>query len=273
MADFSKYSLDSLKNNSKFDFLKQSFSNNTDSDAFDFVCTDDMDSPYNHAKFSCQFLDEIEFCKKYKDNTRLSIMSLNIQSISAKINELREFLLNCTNMKCQPDIICIQETWTIHDASFLIIDGYQPFEYTCRKKSQGGGVGMYFKTGIKYKILKNVIFDEKVFESILAEVTFNKNKQITIGSIYRPNSVHPSLSVKEQNSQALEYLNNLIEKHSADGSELILAGDLNIDILKYNLCQNATAYIDPLFVGGFLQLITKPTRCTASSATCLDHII
>jgi len=163
MADFSKYSLDSLKNNSKFDFLKQSFSNNTDSDAFDFVCTDDMDSPYNHAKFSCQFLDEIEFCKKYKDNTRLSIMVLNIQSISAKINELREFLLNCTNMKCQPDIICIQETWTIHDSSFLIIDGYQPFEYTCRKKSQGGGVGMYFKTGIKYKILKNVIFDEKVF--------------------------------------------------------------------------------------------------------------
>ena len=149
MANYKNFSLDSLINDPKFNFLKQSFSNQTDSDAFDFVCTDEMDSPYNHAKFSCNFLDEESFCNNYKNDKRISIMSLNIQSISSKISELKEFLDACSSMNCKPDIICIQETWKIIDDSCLHIDGYQPFVYKCRELSQGGGVGMYFKNGFK----------------------------------------------------------------------------------------------------------------------------
>jgi len=50
-------------------------------------------------------------------------------------------------------------------------------------------------------------------------------------------------------------------------------GDFNINILSYNSSKEATEYIDLLFSYGFLQLVTKPTRYAAQSATLIDHVI
>ena len=50
-------------------------------------------------------------------------------------------------------------------------------------------------------------------------------------------------------------------------------GDTNIDCLKYGTCANSTNYVDLLFSHGLLQLVTKPTRCTPTSATLIDHVI
>ena len=52
-----------------------------------------------------------------------------------------------------------------------------------------------------------------------------------------------------------------------------MLGDLNIDLLKCNSCPKAAEYIDTLFTFGFLQTFTKPTRCTSTSATLIDHCI
>jgi hypothetical protein len=46
-----------------------------------------------------------------------------------------------------------------------------------------------------------------------------------------------------------------------------------INVLKYDSSTQASTYIDTLFASGFLQIITKPTRCTAHSATLIDHAI
>jgi len=273
MAD--NFSLDSLILNPNFDFIKQFLPShsNHNSDAYDFVDTDNVDSPYNNANFNCKYLDEPEFCSTFKKEKRLSIMSLNIQSISSKINDLKEFIYTCSINNCSPDIICIQETWNIVNDSNIQLDGYQPFVYTCRKKSQGGGVGMYFKNGLNFKIVKKSIFIEKVFESIIAEITLSNNKKMFIGSVYRPNSIHPSLTVNEQFNNFSDFLCNIFEEYSNNNCELILAGDMNIDVLKYQNCSKSAAYVDSLFANGFIQLITKPTRCTSISATCIDHII
>jgi hypothetical protein len=55
--------------------------------------------------------------------------------------------------------------------------------------------------------------------------------------------------------------------------EMYLLGDFNIDVLKYKSCNFANTFIDLLFSNGLLQLVTKPTRCTNTSATLLDHVI
>ena len=56
-------------------------------------------------------------------------------------------------------------------------------------------------------------------------------------------------------------------------SPSILCGDLNIDVLKYNFCNSTNEYVNLLFANGFIQTINKPTRCTSSSATLIDHCL
>jgi hypothetical protein len=79
------------------------------------------------------------------------------------------------------------------------------------------------------------------------------------------------LTQKDQLTEFLNLFNNLIS--NLDNWELILGGDLNLDVLNYQSCNNVSSYIDSLFANGHIQTITKPTRCTISSATCLDHFI
>ena len=69
----------------------------------------------------------------------------------------------------------------------------------------------------------------------------------------------------------MELLSNMLE--NIGDSPSILCGDLNIDVLKYNSCNSTNEYVNLLFANGFIQTINKPTRCTSSSATLIDHCL
>ena len=49
-------------------------------------------------------------------------------------------------------------------------------------------------------------------------------------------------------------------------------GDFNIDLLKYNINDNANNFINQMYASSFYPLITKPTRITKTSATLIDNI-
>lgn len=49
-------------------------------------------------------------------------------------------------------------------------------------------------------------------------------------------------------------------------------GDFNIDLLKYNINDNANSFIKQMNASSFYPLITKPTRITKTSATLIDNI-
>ena len=187
MASNLDLTLGNLSSNKNFDFLNCINSTNpgSQSDAFNFLNTDNLDSPYLNSTFSCNYMDEKEFCKNFKKEKRLSIMSLNVQSLASKFADLKELLFSLSTTSCTPDIICLQEIWHIHDSNLFLLDGYQPLVYTCRKNSQGGGVGIYFRTGLKFVLEKKSIFMERVFESLFAEVWTNDKKKLIIGSVYR----------------------------------------------------------------------------------------
>ena len=62
------------------------------------------ESPY-HTK--TEFMDEL---RKYRN--AISVLSLNIQSLNAKYNELCIFVDELyTKLNCAPSVICLQETW------------------------------------------------------------------------------------------------------------------------------------------------------------------
>ncbi len=94
-----------------------------------------------------------------------------------------------------------------------------------------------------------------------------------IGSFYRPNSNHPSLNPNEQYEIFMELLANLLDGLNHNNVTAFLMGDFNLDLLKYGTCTKVTDYVDLLFSHGFIQTISKPTRCTDHSSTLIDHCI
>jgi hypothetical protein len=70
---------------------------------------------------------------------------------------------------------------------------------------------------------------DNVLESILIDVVFNKKKYV-IGSLYRCIGKHPTLSAKDQFSIFCDLLSNMLDNLTL--SELILGGDINLDVLK-----------------------------------------
>lgn len=261
--------LDSLLNNPEFDFLKQYTHSDQDND------DDNNPSPYESLAFNCKYFDDLSFANACSRSKNKIILSLNIQSLPAKFSELEEFINILALKECFPDFICLQEIWQIHDSAILELKNYN-FVFSTRKNNvQGGGVGIYVRKGIQFKVLKDIsTFMDKVIETLFIEVTENKQKYI-IGSVYRPNSKHKNLSSNEQMDQFLELFSLQLAHFSTLKVPLYVLGDFNIDILKYSNINNFVAkrYIDMLTSYGLLQLITKPTRCTSNSVTLLDHIL
>ncbi len=98
-------------------------------------------------------------------------------------------------------------------------------------------------------------------ESIFIDFTF-LNKNFTVGGIYR----HPNGNLIHFTSNLDKLLENLPKKRS-----IIIAGDMNIDLLKYQN-ENNLNYITTFMSHRFLPYIITPTRITSHSATCIDLI-
>ncbi len=218
-------------------------------------------------------MDEQLFASKYNNHCSFSYMTFNIQSLPAKFNLLQELIQSLINSKCEPDIIFLQEIWKLPDSSLFNLTGYN-FIFKTRGASQGGGVGMYIKNNYRFNILEtNSLFIDQIIETLFIEVWLSSNKKIILGTVYRPAVNHPQLTVSEQFNQFFELFSNLLDNLSQLDTRVIIGGDFNLDALKYRTASNVTNYIDMLFSYGFLQLIMKPTRCSASSATLIDHIL
>ena len=264
MADMTDtLTLDSIMNNPIYDFMSN-FTNNDDDENTNFL-------PYNDLNLDCKYFDVHEFANKFKNNVNQSFLSINIQSLPSKFGELEEFIDMLTLNKCEPDFICLQETWRIPDPSLFKLKNYNLELMSRNKNVQGGGVGIYIKKGILYKKLtEKSVFIDKVFESLFIEISSPK---AIVGSIYRPNSKHQNLTANEQIGQFQDLLTNIVDDLSTLNMPVYILGDFNLDLLKYHESDHVKNYIDMLFLSGFLQLILKPTRCTSNTATLIDHIL
>ena len=260
--------MDSILNNKNYDFFTQ-FYNDNDND------NDTFQSTYSDISTLCKYYDEnelITLCKKSKNKLFLSI---NVQSLPSKFSEFEEFVNVLSRNECSPDFICLQEIWQIPDENSIQLKNYN-FEYICRSNGvQGGGVGIFVRKGIRYSIIKEKsTFVDKVIETLFIEVTEGTSKYI-VGSVYRPNSKHKNMTFNEQMNEFHELFSLQIAHFTSLKIPIFILGDFNYDILKYNNVNNyfVKKYVDMFTSYGLLQLISKPTRCTPTSATLLDHIL
>ena len=266
-------SLHDLKTKLQFDFLSQVHDQN-DNNFFSANYNNNIidDSPYSQINFKCDYFDENEFIDTYKNLGKFSFLSWNIQSLPAKFFEVKEFLEFNTESGCVFDVIALQELWTIHDPDMFKINGYNLVFKSRSEGVQGGGVGFYVRSDLKFKVLREFsVFIDKVIETVFLEIELNKKNSIIVSSIYRPNSKHPTLTSTQQLQQFIEIFSEILSNVSSLNKKAYLMGDFNIDILKFQYHEKTADFIENCFSNGFLQLITKPTRAINGSATLIDH--
>ena len=68
------------------------------------------------------------------------------------------------------------------------------------------------------------------------------------------------------------YLSNLLDNLSAENKTVVLMGDFNADLLKYDKDCNVSDFVDTMYSNLLLPHIASPTRVTLNSETLIDNI-
>ena len=70
---------------------------------------------------------------------------------------------------------------------YVKIDGYE-VKFRNREHTRGGGVGLYIRSDIKYKLRNDIVNTNTDIEHLWLEVTLrNKNSNLLLGIFYQPN--------------------------------------------------------------------------------------
>ena len=107
------------------------------------------------------FSNVIKEC--HLNGTSLLALHLNILSLPAKMDDMKELIADMQSHHVFIDFILLCETWlNENNSDGCNIPGYT-FIQTNRKHKKGGGVAMYIKSDIKFKKIRT---DVAIFESI-----------------------------------------------------------------------------------------------------------
>ena len=232
MEDNRDLGTNAIDSDPNFNFLSKISSNENEED--DFLFNNPDFSPFSETEFVCSYIGSDHFRNNNLCND-FSVLSLNIQSLPAKFNELNDMLNELSSSNFTPDVICLQEIWQIIDPSLFPLSNYHTLELNTRKNAKGGGVGIFVKNDIVFKVLSQYsMFYERIFESLFIEIVNDNNQKIVMGSVYRPGTKCPGLNFSEQFGQFSDILSNILSDLSSKYDKVYIFGDFNLDLLKIN---------------------------------------
>ena len=264
MGDNRDLRIDAIDSDPNFNLLTKI--SNTDPDEDEFMFSNPDFSPYSETDFKCSYIETDHFRNNPTIND-FSVLSLNIQSLPAKYNELSDMLNELSASNFTPEV------WQINDPSLFPLSNIQMLELNTRTNARGGGVYCILYC-IVYNVLNQYsIFHNRIFESLFIEITNDSNQKIVIGTVYRPGTKCPGLNFTEQFAKFSDILSNILSELGSKYDKVYIFGDFNLDLLKINENKFISEYVDNLFSFGFLQIVTKPTRISVNSATLIDHIL
>ena len=217
---------------------------------------------------NCDYHFETSFNKLFKkakiDNEPFSIIHENIRSIPKNLDKFINYLMN---IELQFSIIGLTETWLKdHSRDLYNIDGYSPV-HNIRKSRTGGGVSLYIKDNIDFKIREDLTMSNDLMETLFIEIdknTFGKNKNTIVGVVYRP----PDTDIDSFNKS----MGELLSKTHTKNNLLYIMGDFNINLINVDKHIGTHDFLDIIYENTLFPAITKPTRVTFNSATLIDNI-
>lgn len=195
-----------------------------------------------------------------RPGTNLLIGALNVQSLKPKLLELTDEIT-----RHDYDVFILSETWLRPNTPnrLIVIPGYN-ISRVDRPDGRGyGGVAIITKTGITPMALKlpNSHSPDSQLESQWALLKLQKNRQLIVGSLYRP--PRHSVAALQADFADLEFqLQRILIDHPK--VPFVICGDLNCDMLKSPHFP-ARKHIDDLLTDYSLhQLVTAPTFTSGS---------
>ena len=212
---------------------------------------------------------------KFPKQNELNVFSLNIRSLHKNLSAIQD---NVSEYQ-KYDILCFNETNCNTDKlanglDDLLIEGFHPpiVQSPVRSTDRGGGLATYVNKRVcSVDDIKTIDLN---FESpptdgefLFTKITSckNINKTVIIGNVYR------SPSRKRENFN--ELLDSVLQKFDRHKTkQILLVGDMNSDLIKFDNDTDGQALIDITSNRGFIQVISRPTRITDHSATLIDHI-
>ena len=214
--------------------------------------------------FSCRYYLEYSFNEKLKScafdlSWCFSLCHINIRSINANLSQL---------LSIDSPVIAITETWlTDITCDWYSLTGYN-FVEQHRSNKCGGGVGIFFLQNHLNYINRN---DLNIFnvscESLFVEIdrtNLIREINIFIGVIYWP----PNTEI----SHFIDIMKDIMDEIKNEIKICYLVGDYNINLINVDSHGLTSEFNYIMYSGGFIPLITRPTRVTRTSATLIDNI-
>jgi len=254
--------LDNLNSADKYDF-------NNVVDAY--LLNDDNFMPNLDHNINSKFEDFSTLKTKFSKTNIPLFLSLNVQCLSSKYENLKNSILDLINHKVPILAVALQETWACPVPSDLTIPGFSLF-LNNRKNCKGGGVGFYIKENLNAKQIKDLtLMNEKIFESIGLEFTLNGKKLILTNYYRSPN--HPANTTALQaRTDFIDILSNFLSKLNELRYTSYVFSDSNINLLKLPYDNFVDDYYSSLLLNGFTQAIYRATRIQGQSYGLIDHI-
>jgi hypothetical protein len=228
------------------------------------------DDPYFGVDISSKFYD-IESLANLGGKT--AFLSINIQSLHSKHEQLLQEIEAIAHQKLNIDIIAIQETWDIQYPDLLTIPGFKPIIFKKRKGMRGGGVGFFVKNYLKAEIIEHLSpFENKIIEALTLQITYPNNKSVLVTSIYRSNGVLRNVTQAQQIERFMNSFDQLSSQLQLTKKESYIFLDSNIDLLSLRSAVSSN-YLNLIFEKGYLQGIKKATRIQNESFSLIDQIL
>ena len=225
----------------------------TDKNLLDSIDPDSnhfIDNEVNFSKYSM-----IDFHKSNITNDNsLNIMHNNSRSL-IKEGRMDEYNILLDYIKNPFHILAFTETWAKSDTVDQInFEGYnashiiRPTDDYFDFKEKGGGISIFIKENLQYKIREDLNVTLPYLETLFIEITFD-SKIYIIGVIYRV----PNTNVHLFN----ETLNGIIEPIK-NSYEIVLVGDFNVCLMKEN--NQSNSFRNSLISNNLFPTILEPTR-------------
>lgn len=224
----------------------------------------------NDYNISCDYIDIDSLFDKYKNSTKqlFKIFSVNIQSLNAKIQQLRNLIDLASVDGVGPSIISVQESWISADSNVdsLGLNNYNLISVP-RPEGRGGGVAMYIHSKYQSKLILKNFFVPHIFETMCVKITLGSFKALLI-NIYRPPHRSPS-----DIESFFEILADFIDVVDDCNLPTFIMGDFNLNLFTtYDSTGPAARFLHLMISSGYLSLTLRATRIQNFSYSLIDSI-
>lgn len=178
---------------------------------------------------------------------KLSVCCINSQSICArkfcKLDELRQIAQTSS-----VDIICVTETWLNEkiDDSLLTIEGYKIIRHD-RKGRLGGGIAIFIKEAIHFKVLeKSLDKPESSYSEYAVVEIVTGSEKLCLAVMYNPPVVNCVLIFDE-----------ILSSYGTQFNDILFVGDLNTNLLNHNSTRT-TELLTSMSIHDMFSIGSKP---------------